>query len=505
MKRKEPYSPKPPHKNPKSLSWKDEINLILKQEANIKTKPVQNKEKPSEIVEPEAKIKEDSLIDKNFHLEQAKKRSQIRLEQGRGNTFDKLLQVSLIYIGEIFLPESEEVPIEIIKPYVYLEQCSSFELESVKTAIEVHVKLEKSREIQDYWENMLTIAEFRITYSPGFLQERIDKLLMNKNIEELGKLKKEIVENMQSTVNMDKSFWQDVLVNIDAYKAKKKLEDMYVKRTSRKKDPVLGVMQKNILQINGLFFKKSEVKVNYDDGSHSPVLVSESSLDSSLIILTPDQASSLYTSKRQEIFTRELELLKKSQSRLSIKNNPLLLYDNMLLDIDSQEKIVSGSIDQSIEDIMRLEIIKKLPQEENEGEFNELATIKPVIEDWMRKFKPRKPKFFNRIKTGYEWNRHNQTHYNHLNTPPKVVQGYKFNIFYPYLIDKTKAPQFYLQPGETDETCVIRFHAGPPYEDIAFKIVNREWDFSDRNGFKCFFDKGILHLYFNFKRHRYKR
>ena len=123
----------------------------------------------------------------------------------------------------------------------------------------------------------------------------------------------------------------------------------------------------------------------------------------------------------------------------------------------------------------------------------------------MKKYKPRKPKFFNRIKTGYEWTRHNQTHYDHKNPPPKVVQGYKFNIFYPFLIDKTKAPQFYLQPNDNNETCTIRFHAGPPYEDIAFKIVNREWDFSDRNGFKCFFDKGILHLYFNFKRHRYNR
>ena len=36
--------------------------------------------------------------------------------------------------------------------------------------------------------------------------------------------------------------------------------------------------------------------------------------------------------------------------------------------------------------------------------------------------------------------RYNQTHYDHDNPPPKSVQGYKFNIFYPDLIDKTKAP-----------------------------------------------------------------
>jgi hypothetical protein len=37
---------------------------------------------------------------------------------------------------------------------------------------------------------------------------------------------------------------------------------------------------------------------------------------------------------------------------------------------------------------------------------------------------------------GYEWNKYNQTHYDTDNPPPKVVQGYKFNILYHDLIDK---------------------------------------------------------------------
>lgn len=39
---------------------------------------------------------------------------------------------------------------------------------------------------------------------------------------------------------------------------------------------------------------------------------------------------------------------------------------------------------------------------------------------------------------GYEWNKYNQTHYDSDNPPPKVVQGYKFNILYHDLIDKSK-------------------------------------------------------------------
>ena len=43
--------------------------------------------------------------------------------------------------------------------------------------------------------------------------------------------------------------------------------------------------------------------------------------------------------------------------------------------------------------------------------------------EWEDKYKPRKPRFFNRVKTGFEWNKYNQTHYDHDNPPPKIVQG----------------------------------------------------------------------------------
>ena len=61
---------------------------------------------------------------------------------------------------------------------------------------------------------------------------------------------------------------------------------------------------------------------------------------------------------------------------------------------------------------------------------------------WHDKYRPRKPRYFNRVKTGYEWNKYNQTHYDHDNPPPKVVQGYKFSIFYPDLIDKHRVRGF---------------------------------------------------------------
>lgn len=145
--------------------------------------------------------------------------------------------------------------------------------------------------------------------------------------------------------------------------------------------------------------------------------------------------------------------------------------------------------------------------EEGEEVFTaeeEVTTARPQSDG---SYKPRKPRYFNRVQMGYEWNKYNQTHYDHDNPPPKVVQGYKFNIFYPELIDKTKAPTYKIErengrkkgqsfaPAGEDDTCLIRFIAGPPYEDIAFRIVDKEWDYSAKRerGFKSSFDKVSPH------------
>ena len=115
------------------------------------------------------------------------------------------------------------------------------------------------------------------------------------------------------------------------------------------------------------------------------------------------------------------------------------------------------------------------------------------------------------MKTGFEWNKYNQVHYDKENPPPKIVQGYKFNVFYPDLIDPTVTPTYrleraYTERGEADDDyCIIRFVAGAPYEDVAFKVVRKEWEYAPRRGFKCVFDKGVLMLWFNFRRYFYRR
>ena len=50
--------------------------------------------------------------------------------------------------------------------------------------------------------------------------------------------------------------------------------------------------------------------------------------------------------------------------------------------------------------------------DEEEELFNQEANItKSTPYTWEDKYRPRKPKYFNRVQTGYEWNKYNQTHY----------------------------------------------------------------------------------------------
>lgn len=88
-----------------------------------------------------------------------------------------------------------------------------------------------------------------------------------------------------------------------------------------------------------------------------------------------------------------------------------------------------------------------------------------------------------------EWNKYNSTHHNEFNPPPKIVDGYRFNLYYPDLLDKKKPPNYQISPDVTEEFRILKFSAGTPYADIAFRIVNKPWDVCHRRGFRVDFEK----------------
>lgn len=44
-----------------------------------------------------------------------------------------------------------------------------------------------------------------------------------------------------------------------------------------------------------------------------------------------------------------------------------------------------------------------------------------------------------------------------------------------------------------------------PPSTIALQIINREWEYGRKRGFRCVFERGVLSLYFNFKSLWYRK
>ncbi|CAF3946016.1 unnamed protein product [Rotaria sp. Silwood2] len=172
---------------------------------------------------------------------------------------------------------------------------------------------------------------------------------------------------------------------------------------------------------------------------------------------------------------------------------------------------------------------KKLKQRQPVMKSGSMQTnIKHISQDFVENFKDLAADDSTIINTipidGYDWNQYNRTHYDRNNPPPKTVQGYKFNIFYPNLNDKTMIPSCHLMDCEDNKDfLILKSHAGPPYEvrkflnfyknlfivlllqDIAFKIVNKEWNKSRQHRYRCQFQNDIFQLWFNFSKSKYRR
>jgi hypothetical protein len=337
-------------------------------------------------------------------------------------------------------------------------------------------------------------------------------MFSTKSYQELETLEKQIREKLDSDDDIDVDYWEHLLKTLLVWKAKAKLRDL-------SHEIVLGRLQKlRKEQEEEARLARQRVAQMLDKEASS----THSTAPTSISKLDPDPLLKLRSEDKGREVIDEADFLEKvNQERQKVIK---LGYVPMKKSKDSGANELgkthdshSAMANEDFSNATSLLYERELARGVDENE--EIFTAEEIVDtaskaQWSDKYRPRKPKYFNRVHMGYEWNKYNQTHYDHDNPPPKVVQGYKFNIFYPDLINPTKAPtyriereggrkrgQTFAQAGEED-TCLIRFIAGPPYEDIAFRIVDREWDYSAKRerGFKSSFERGILQLHFQFKK-----
>uniref|UniRef100_A0AAY4CZU8 Splicing factor Cactin n=1 Tax=Denticeps clupeoides TaxID=299321 RepID=A0AAY4CZU8_9TELE len=476
----------------------------------------------------------------NFHLHQAKLRSKIRIRDGRAKPIDLLAK----YISA----EDDDLAVEMHEPYTFLNGLTVTDMDDLLEDIKVYMELEQGKNV-DFWRDMTTITEDEINKlrkleasgkGPGDRREGINTsvstdvqtVFRGKTYSQLQALHLNIENKIQlGGSNLDIGYWESLLQQVRVYMARARLRERHQEVLRQK---LYKLKQEQGVESEPLF---PIIKEEQDD---EPVNLEEEQAGPS----TSSQLKSLHspedTERRKgqkqskgneaveegekggatESVLTEEDLIQQSQAEYdSGRYSPTLMQPSELpldshvieveedlqrLQLARRQLQVTGDASESAEDAFVRRAKEGMGGDEAQFSVELPLTGKMYL--WADKYRPRKPRFFNRVHTGFEWNKYNQTHYDFDNPPPKIVQGYKFNIFYPDLIDKRSTPQYFLEPcPDNKDFGVLRFHAGPPYEDIAFKIVNREWEYSHRHGFRCQFANGIFQLWFHFKRYRYRR
>nr|XP_033507403.1 cactin [Epinephelus lanceolatus] len=489
----------------------------------------------------------------NFHLHQAKLRSKIRIRDGRAKPIDLLAK----YISA----EDDDLAVEMHEPYTFLNGLTVTDMDDLLEDIKVYMELEQGKNV-DFWRDMTTITEDEISKlrkleasgkGPGDRREGINTavstdvqtVFKGKTYSQLQALHLNIETKIRAGgSNLDIGYWESLLQQVRVYMARARLRERHQDVLRQK---LFKLKQEQGVESEPLFPIIKEEQKSDDDEETTPEEPGQSSSSSTRNKNREDEdedeEAGPSTSKARdqdeeeggeegdkkddekegevvEAVLTEEDLIQQSQAEYdSGRYSPTLLTSSELpldthtitpeedthrLQLARRQLQVTGDANESAEDAFVRRAREGMGNDEAQFSVEFPVTGKMYL--WADKYRPRKPRFFNRVHTGFEWNKYNQTHYDFDNPPPKIVQGYKFNIFYPDLIDKRSTPQYFLEPSpDNKDFGILRFHAGPPYEDIAFKIVNREWEYSHRHGFRCQFANGIFQLWFHFKRYRYRR
>lgn len=445
-----------------------------------------------------------------FVLRQKRKAAEIRVKENRAKAMD-WLTVNLRIIDpitDLINDTVQDDDLEYTNPEQVVENLSTTDLTNIRKEIDEMLALERSSIGKEYWRTMRVLCKNRQNGLDGravrAVSTDIDKLLGPKSYQELQKLEKQIARKLDSNEPIDTDYWQQLLDHLLVYKAKATLKNMYQK--------VLHAKLINLRKDNKVVAEQAKLRL-------APVPTSKSSSDASL---DPESLLSLDSNDKSLLIIDEARFLANvaSERQKIMKSGYVSAHVGGASTQQSQadNNRLSDANSKSTSSMFDREAAKGVEEDEEVFAGEENVETKNT-DAWKGQYRPRKPRYFNRVQMGYEWNKYNQTHYDHDNLPPKVIQGYKFHVFYPDLIDPSKAPTYRItreggrKKGETvapageEDTCIIRFMSGPPYEDIAFRIVDRDWDYSAKydRGFKSTFDGGILTLHFSFKKVHYRK
>ncbi|KZT55299.1 hypothetical protein CALCODRAFT_524593 [Calocera cornea HHB12733] len=469
----------------------------------------------------------------DFQLEQERKRAGIRLKEKRAKAID-FLTLNLRYAGgdqgedDEFDMDEAGVEIDFEEPYKIFENLTFEQTEELHDDILKYLSLEKNDVNIDYWTCLMVVCKDQLgrlqsqqdpsRAAAKIVESDVTALLSGKTYEQLILLQRQIQNKLSSGEPVDTDYWEGLLESLLVWKAKAKLREIHAVVVKNRLEELRKTQRDEAVQAQNDLL--ADVKADKDSQAATRGEAVESTAEAEA---RPEEeekpepydrsmSPTLLDPNRLKFEDRQIPIIdEKEDKRLLFAKRHAVTASQFIAkaprpvaaSAPSREQASTADIES--EALYREAASKELDEEEEEFNWEEIVAM-PTTYSWEDRYRPRKPRYFNRVHTGYEWNKYNQTHYDVDNPPPKVVQGYKFNIFYPDLIDKSKAPTYkIIKDPKDEETVLIVFTAGPPYEDIAFRIVNREWEYSHKRGFRSSFDRGCLSLWFSFRRNFYRK
>ncbi|OQV12009.1 Cactin [Hypsibius exemplaris] len=497
----------------KAEAAKEELDEV-RQRRKIYEKERADREEEQQLVQREKEAAQFRLWEEQedvFHLRQAQLRSEIRIRDGRAKPIDLLAQ----YIGS----QTDDLVVDVHEPYTYVEGRDKSDLLDLLQDIATYQKLEGEQNSQ-YWKDIAVIANeelSKIARSEAELERRagreginasvstdVTSIFKGKTLAQLIELEKQIKGKIFGrTEGVDVSYWESLSQQVGAYIARVRLREKHQENLQRK----LVELKKE----QGI---KDEDRLLMPPPQLMPVPASTSTQEPSTSAAFPSQPvpADAFQSDEEQQRIAEYHAGQYSPTLIPFGDIDVVVElvepedDMRKLQMSRSQVMKTGSAALLTNEDTVFEREAKKGMGDDEAQFSVETPLDQPLYVWSDKYRPRKPRYFNRVHTGFEWNKYNQTHYDLDNPPPKVVQGYKFNIFYPDLISKQSEPRYTITPcKDNGDFSILRVSAGPPYEDIAFKIVNREWEYSQKRGYRCWFNNNIFQLWFHFKRYRYRR
>src|SRR3954454_8239750 len=101
--------------------------------------------------------------EEEFHLEQAKKRAEIRIKEGRAKPID-ILAMNLRLANESDKLDDDdeqdvELEIDMDEPYTIFDNLTGDEVKELYGDIQMYLQLEKIEENLQFWRAMIVVAE----------------------------------------------------------------------------------------------------------------------------------------------------------------------------------------------------------------------------------------------------------------------------------------------------------------------------------------------------------